>query len=89
MSYRILENKYLELSIKSEEFRHNKDFKLETLLNRYMTHSDGQISLDIARDYLYFLDESYDIKEYKRPKVEKDVRDDVNPYKGWYERYEK
>jgi hypothetical protein len=29
------------------------------------------------------------IEEYKRPKVEKDVTDDVNPYKGWYERYEK
>jgi len=86
MTYRTLENEYLELSIKSEEFRHDKEFKLETLLNRYMTHSDGQISLDIGRDYLYFLDDSYDIKEYKRPKVEKDCSDIANPYKSWYER---
>ena len=89
MTYKILQEEYLDLSIKSEEFRHNKKFKLETLLNRYMTHPDGQISLDIGRDYLHFLDDSYKIQEYKRPKVEKDVTEDVNPYKGWYERHER
>jgi hypothetical protein len=85
MTYRTLENEYLELSIKSKEFRHNKDFKLETLLNRYMTHPDGQIALSIGRDYLHFHD-LYKIEEYKRPKVEKDCSDIANPYKSWYER---
>jgi len=86
MPYQILQNEYLELSIQSKDFKENKEFKLDTLLNRYMTHSDGQVTLDIGRDHRYFNDVPYDIKEYQRPKVEKDCSDKVNPYKERYER---
>jgi hypothetical protein len=84
MSYITLENEYIDLGLKSEKFQNDKNFKLETLLTRFYLPKSPVVALDVARDYLYFLDESYDIKEYKRPKVEKDVREDVNPYKGWY-----
>ena len=83
-SYKRLEKEYIDLSLQSKDFKINNEFSLQTLLDRYNSHSDAEINLDIARDYLYFLDESYKIKEYKRPKVEKDCSEIINPYKSWY-----
>jgi hypothetical protein len=91
MTYKTLQKEYLDLCIKNQEFRENRSkgsFSLTKLLDRYYQHSDLEISLDIARDYLYFLDDSYKIKEYQRPPVEKDCTGITNPYKGYYERLE-
>jgi len=84
MSYRILENEYIDLGLKSEKFQKDKNFKLETLLTRFYLPKSPVVALDVARDYLYFLDDSYKIEEYQRPKVKKDCSDIANPYKGWY-----
>ena len=83
-SYKRLEKEYIDLSLQSKDFKINNEFSLQTLLDRYNSHSDAEISLDIGRDYLYFLDDSYEIKEYKRPKVEKDCSEIINPYKSLY-----
>jgi hypothetical protein len=63
MSYRILENEYIDLGLKSEKFQKDKNFKLETLLTRFYLPKSPVVALDVARDYLYFLDDSYKIQE--------------------------